>query len=167
MTQCEKNYCQLEKETPAIVFACERFRQYIYGQKFDIYNDHQPLKSIFNKTLTKCPPRIQRFLLRLQQYDFEMHYIKGSQLSIPDALSRAPLSDITPEIPETEITCHVHLIMSCLRISIAKHQQIAAETHVDPTMQQLVQYVNHGWPHSRQDIPPATWPYFNFRDQIK
>ena len=64
------------------------------------------------------------------------------------------------------ITCHVHLIMSCLPVSIAKHQQIAAETHVDPTMEQLVQYVNHGWPHSRQDIPPATRPYLKSRDQI-
>ena len=95
-----------------------------------------------------------------------MHYIKGSQLCIPNALSHAPLSDITPEIPETEITCHVHLIMSCLPISIAKHQQSAAETHVDSRMQHLVQYVNHGWPHSRQDIPLATRPYVNFRDQI-
>eukprot|EP00795_Rhopilema_esculentum_P009803 gene9803-18365_t len=56
LTQSEKNYCQLEKEILAIVFGCEKFRQYVYGQKFEIYNDHQPLKSIFNKALTKCPP---------------------------------------------------------------------------------------------------------------
>ena len=41
-----------------------------------------------------------------------MHYIKGSQLTIPDALSRAPLSDVTAEIPEPEITYYVHSIMS-------------------------------------------------------
>ena len=140
LTQSERNYCQLEKETLAIVFGCEKFRQYVYGQKFDIYNDHQPLKSIFNKALTKCPPRIQRLLLRLQQYDFEMHYIKGSQLTIPDALSRAPLGDTTPEIPESEISCCIHSIMSSLPISAAKHSQIAAETLKDVTMQQLVHY---------------------------
>ena len=166
MTQSEKNYCQLEKETLAIVFACERFRSYVYGQKFEIYNDHQPLKSIFNKMLTKCPPRVQRFLLHLQQYDFEMHCIKGSQLSIPDTLSRVPLSDTTPEITEPELTCYVHSIMTGVPVSIAKHHQIAAEAQVDSTMQQLVLYVNHGGPQSRHDAHPATRPYFNFRDQI-
>ena len=54
LAQSEKNYCQLEKETLAIVFGCEKFRQYVYGQKFDIYNDHQPLKSIFNKFSDSC-----------------------------------------------------------------------------------------------------------------
>ena len=32
-------------------------------------------------------------------------------------------------------------------------------------MQQLLQYVNHGWPQSCHDSHPATRPYFNIRDQ--
>ena len=71
--------------------------------------------------LTKHPSRLQRFLLRLQEYYFEMHYIKGSQLTNPDALSRAPLSDVTAEIPEPDVTYYVYSIMSGLSISDAKH----------------------------------------------
>eukprot|EP00112_Aurelia_sp_Birch-Aquarium-sp1_P025749 Seg874.5 transcript_id=Seg874.5/GoldUCD/mRNA.D3Y31 product="putative protein K02A2.6" protein_id=Seg874.5/GoldUCD/D3Y31 len=95
-----------------------------------------------------------------------MHYIKGSQLTIPDALSRAPLSDTTPEIPESELSCYIHSVMSSLPISAAKHSQIAAETLKEATLQQLIHYLNHGWPESRQDAQPATRPYFNHRDQI-
>ena len=33
MTISEVNYCQLEKETLSIVFACSKFHDYIYGKK--------------------------------------------------------------------------------------------------------------------------------------
>ena len=78
LTPAEQNYCQLEKEILSIVFACQKFHNLIYGKKFYVFNDHLPLKSIFNKSILKAPPRIQRFLLRLQRYDFEMHYIQES-----------------------------------------------------------------------------------------
>ena len=56
------NYSPLEKATLSIVFACEKFSDYIYGQKFDVYNDHTPLKGIFNEPLSKATARIQSFL---------------------------------------------------------------------------------------------------------
>ena len=79
----EQNYCQLERETLSILFACTKFHQYVYGRQFHVYNDHKPLKSIFNKPLHKAPARTQLFLLRLQQYNFDMHYLAGSFLYIP------------------------------------------------------------------------------------
>jgi len=48
MTQTEQNYCQIEKETLSIVFGCEKFHQFVYGRQFEVENDHQPLKSIFD-----------------------------------------------------------------------------------------------------------------------
>ena len=73
-TSSEKNYCQLERECLSIVFATERFNQYIYGQSFLVKNHHQPLKSLYSKAINRAPPGIQRFLLRIQRYDFSMNY---------------------------------------------------------------------------------------------
>ena len=51
ITSSEKNYSQLEREMLSIVFACNRFHEYIYGQKFEVFNDHMPLQSIFKRQL--------------------------------------------------------------------------------------------------------------------
>ena len=69
------------------------FHEFIYGNQFEVYNDRLTLKSIFNKTILKEPPRIQRFLLRIQGYYFEINCIKVSLLTVAETLNRAPLND--------------------------------------------------------------------------
>ena len=46
LTLAEKNYAQIEKEMLAIVCGCEKFDQYIYGNKVTVETDHKPLVSI-------------------------------------------------------------------------------------------------------------------------
>eukprot|EP00112_Aurelia_sp_Birch-Aquarium-sp1_P023107 Seg6752.3 transcript_id=Seg6752.3/GoldUCD/mRNA.D3Y31 product="Retrovirus-related Pol polyprotein from transposon 17.6" protein_id=Seg6752.3/GoldUCD/D3Y31 len=94
LTSSERNYCQLENECLSVVFACEKFNQYVYGQQFFVENDHQPLKAIFTKEIiSRAPPRIQRVLLRLQRYDFTLNYRSGKDVIVADALRRAFLDD--------------------------------------------------------------------------
>ena len=43
LTATERNYAQIEKELLAIVFACEKFDQYVYGrEKVHVQSDHKP-----------------------------------------------------------------------------------------------------------------------------
>ena len=53
LTQSEQNYAKIEKETLGVLFACEKFKDYLYGQNFVVKNDHQPLEAIFSKSLNK------------------------------------------------------------------------------------------------------------------
>ena len=49
LSSVEQCYAQIEKETLAVVFACEHFRQYICGRDIThIQTDHKPLETIFN-----------------------------------------------------------------------------------------------------------------------
>ena len=57
----ERRYAQIETEIPSKVFGVGRFHEYLYGRKFRVINDHQPLKSIFCESVVSCPPRIQTF----------------------------------------------------------------------------------------------------------
>ena len=46
LTKAEKSYVALELECLAIVFACSKFDQYIYGKKVLVETDHKPLEVI-------------------------------------------------------------------------------------------------------------------------
>ena len=79
-----------KKELLAIVFACERFDQYVYGrEKVSVQSDHKPLEAIFKKPLVTAPKRLQRMMLRLQRYSLDVNYTRGSEMHIADTLSRA------------------------------------------------------------------------------
>ena len=166
LTTSEENYCPLEKEALSVVFATQKFHEYLYCRHFDIFNDHKPLKTIFSKSILKAPARIQRFLLRLQRYNFTMNYEKGVNMVVTDTLSRAMLSDSTPEIPEEEISHYVRTVKANLPISDSKFEQFVNETNADPTLQKLKEYVTSGWPNTRDEVVHSVEPYFNYRDEI-
>ena len=46
LTVAERGYSQIEKEGLAVVYAVTKFHNYLYGQKFLIESDHQPLTSV-------------------------------------------------------------------------------------------------------------------------
>lgn len=57
------------RETLGTVYGCERFHDFVYGQKIVIEMDHKPLLSISRKGIGDMPPRLQRFFIRLMKYD--------------------------------------------------------------------------------------------------
>ena len=82
----------------------EHNHQYVYGRKVILYTDHKPLVSIPSMLLASAPKRLQRLLLRLQQYDAEIRYRPGREMYLADTISRAylSLSPTDTQILETE-----------------------------------------------------------------
>lgn len=90
LTDTETRYAQIEKELLAVVFACTKFKDYVYGKQVVLETDHQPLVSILKKPIHNALARLQRMLFRLQSYDISLVYKKGKQMDLVDTLSRAP-----------------------------------------------------------------------------
>lgn len=85
----ERNYSATDKEFLAILWSVNYLRPYLYGRKFQILTDHQPIKFLHSKYKGKdMSPRHQRWLLKLGEYDFEIEYIKGKENRVADFLSR-------------------------------------------------------------------------------
>jgi hypothetical protein len=66
------------------------FYLYVTGKEFTIITDHKPLEAIFNKPLIQPPARIERWLLKLQLYDFTVIYQPGKR-NPADNKSRHPI----------------------------------------------------------------------------
>lgn len=49
LTDCEKNYSQIEKEFLSILFACKKFHYFTYARKVKVINDHKPLLGIWSR----------------------------------------------------------------------------------------------------------------------
>ncbi|GJV92584.1 reverse transcriptase domain-containing protein [Tanacetum coccineum] len=86
MTEAETNYTTTEKEMLAVVYAFEKFRSYLVMNKSVVYTDHSALKYLFNKKDAKA--RLLRWVLLLQEFDFNVIDTKGAENYATDHLSR-------------------------------------------------------------------------------
>lgn len=84
--QAESRYHSFELEMLAIVRAVERFHIYLYGMKFTIITDCNALVYAINKA--NLNPRIARWTLLLQNYDFKVEHRPEKRMAHVDALSR-------------------------------------------------------------------------------
>ena len=99
--------------------------------------DHKSLIYIFKKPLHECPARLQRMRLRLQQYQLNVCYQKGS-----DALSRAYL------------------------LSTGRLQQLRIMTNKDPILQVMKTTVQEGWRKSKSKVMPVLQHYWDFKEEL-
>ena len=98
LTDVERRYSQTEKEALAIVWACERLHPYLYGIQFELLTDHKPLEFIYSPKSKPCV-RIERWVLRMQQYTYTVWWIPGNSniadsllRLLPKAAKKAPIS---------------------------------------------------------------------------
>ncbi|CAB3978563.1 retrotransposon-like family member retr-1 [Paramuricea clavata] len=166
LTNAEQHYAQIEKELPAIVFACERFNQFIYGTQVTVHSDHKPLEAIIAKPLSQAPPRIQRLLIRLQKYHPTVKYVPGKFLFIADTLSRAylPEEGEQQELNE-DIEVMVHNMVTAIPASPEKMAELKEET-ANETPQQLKQQMVQGWPDRKHEIAQNLATYWNIRHEL-
>lgn len=90
LTTSEINYSTIEKEVLAIIYGVTYFRPYLFGRKFKIVTDHKPLQWLFS--LKEPHSKLHRWRLKLEEYDYEIVYKKGSLNKNADALSRIQLN---------------------------------------------------------------------------
>ncbi|XP_045187538.2 uncharacterized protein K02A2.6-like [Mercenaria mercenaria] len=99
MSQAEKRYSQTEKDALAVKWAKTRFSIYLLGApRFKIITSHKPLIPMFNKACAKLPPRIEKWIMEMQDVDFELVYEPGKDEADPIGyLSQHPLSETEPD----------------------------------------------------------------------
>ena len=86
MSPTEKKYTTTECEALTVIYACKKFRHYLLGYRIVFYTDHDSLKYLVNKS--DLFGRIARWILLLQEFNYEVIVKPGKANSNADYLSR-------------------------------------------------------------------------------
>ncbi|XP_037521850.1 uncharacterized protein K02A2.6-like [Rhipicephalus sanguineus] len=150
LTETEQRYAQIEKEALAITWACEHFRKYLLGSTFHVETDHKPLVPLLTtKRLDELSPRLQRFRMRLLEYDYTMSHTPGNKLYTADLLSRKPLKEPANE-DERKREAAVHefeeLVLEQLPASNHLLNRIRTSIQTDKTLSKIATFCTTSWP---------------------
>ncbi len=128
------------------MFGCGKFHSYAYGLPTFTETDHKPLISIRKKNLNDMSLRIQRMMMMLQRYDFELIYTPGKYTVLADALSQAPTSSDMPVSSTTDdAETQISMVTASLQASDVMLRQIIQETAKDPLLQKVSLHIQNGW----------------------
>ena len=177
LSDAECRYAIIELEMLAVCWAILKCHMFLAGlQHFQVITDHNPLIPILNNhRLDEIEnPCLQRLRTRIMGYNFTAKWLKGSNNSAPDALSRNPVSDPSPHDILAELD-----ILNQPEISISETRATSATNHIsphldtlskttkeDPEYQQLLQFILDGFPNHHSQLPDSCKRFWTACDHL-
>ena len=169
LTATQRKYSQIQKEALSIIFALNKFHQFLYGRQFILVTDHKPLITLFGPT--KAIPalaanRLARWALILSQYDYKIEYRKTAHHANADALSRLPSGtdanfDREEAGADSTTICTIKFITQ--QVAPADSKVLSRETAKDPVLSAVTTYLQNGWPN---DVAATVKPFYPVRDSL-
>ena len=89
----EQRWSVTEREGLASVWGIQQFRHYLHGQRFKLVTDHSAITYMMKQVDPKG--RLARWVVTLQEFDFEVIHKPGKENSVADGLSRLGPTDNT------------------------------------------------------------------------
>jgi hypothetical protein len=136
LSETERGYSQCEKEALAAVWACEKFWLYLIGSKFKLITDNRAVQLIFNNSASRPPARIERWALRLTQFDFEIVHRPGNS-NVADYFSRQPVLSQESFAKAEKLEKYINAVAEMARPYALSRHELEAETNRDPELQAL------------------------------
>lgn len=116
-SEAEKKYHSYELEMLAIVYAFQKLRVYLLGKQVTIVTDCAAIKNTMEKA--DITPRIARWVMQLQEFDYITQHRAGNKMRHVDALSRTVMQ-IDDRLTNSLRECqnkdeHLKVIMDILK----------------------------------------------------
>ena len=107
LNDAQKNYITTENKLLVVVFALDKFKNYLLGTSIVIFTDHSALKYLLNKKDAKI--RLIGWILLFQEFNIQIKDEQGVENVVVDHLSRVRVESyfeevqINDEIPDDEL----------------------------------------------------------------
>lgn len=163
LTPSERNYAQIEKEALALIYGVKYFHQYLYGRRFTLITDHQPLLKILGPKTgvpSLAAARLQRWALLLSAYCYDIEYKPTREHSNADGLSRLPLPQ--KERSNAQIGVEVFNVAQIDSLPVTS-TRLGQATRRDRVLGKVWRYTKSGWP---QDCPVHLQLYWTRRHEL-
>ena len=140
----------------------------MYGRKFTLQTDHQPLLKIFGPKgdlPAIAAKRQHRWAIRLMKYDFDIEYVATNKFGNADGLSRLPHPSEAPSEKTVKSHNKVMALYEETMWELPVTVEVVREAQgKDPVLSQVKQFVRTKWPTDCQNT--AFLPYFRRRDEF-
>ncbi|KAI8512048.1 hypothetical protein Bbelb_111480 [Branchiostoma belcheri] len=147
------NYSSFKLELLALKWAVtEKFKEHLYGTKFTVFTDNNPLAHLSTAKLGAVE---QRWVAGLANFDFDIKYRPGKANANADALSRLPLRETHVSV----LAAHAQASGTVRRKKVAKSKaeddtvgvcaghsraEISKLQREDPTVERVMYYLTRG-----------------------
>ena len=150
MSKTERKWSVTEREAYALVWAVNYFRQYLLGNKFELISDHRHL--VYLRNIKNPTPKIARWLLKLEEYNFAVIYKKGNLNTNADVMLRLAGNLKTDTIELTEFS------------NVVTKEEIAEAQHQDKLMQEVMMTIAT-W-NETSNVTKSLQPFFEKKDEL-
>ena len=105
MTAAEKDYTVTGREALGMIYALNKFKHYLLGNKVVFHVDHQALLYLLKKP--NLHGRLARWMLLLQEFDFLIKHTPKKEHAVANSLSRLETgevpSDFIDQLPDANL----------------------------------------------------------------
>ncbi len=151
LTPAERNYSTTDKECLAVVWSVLLLRPYLEDVQFTVRTDHHALRWVLELGNSPAHGRLERWRLRLLEFDFNVQYRPGAQHHAADAMSRLETEGPDEDLLDDDFST---LLATCLDAEsgygLRRGERIAADGKLAPiSREKLVReqatdsYCNH------------------------
>jgi transposase InsO family protein len=163
LKEVETRYSATEREALAVRWACRKLRKYLLGApKFRIVTDHRPLTYMFHKLCGELPPRVENFVMDVQEFEYEIVYRPG-KTCIADYMSRHHVDRAgSSRVFEIEAAAESVVESGCCHAlneqGTVTVEDIRAEGERCEVYQRLVKAIKSGISDNDEDLKPYMVP---------
>ena len=162
LTEAQKGYVTIEKESFAMAWAKKEFHHFLYSSHFILETDQKPLEAKLSKSLNQATPRLQQILIRTSTYHFTVRYIPGVTNQHAVCLSWLGGQKDTIKLPKF----HIHQIISNQNARNSSLQDIRIASQEGDELALLKYTIMSGLPSTTREVPSKFQPYRTFGEEL-